>query len=168
MRVLNKTEDAAPPAFRQMPVQALRHAAAANQGMPRPINSSTKREKGDFAVNKVFIYIIAAVVSSVMFGAAALHGQDGAHTIEIHAKRFAFSPNDITLKKGEKVTLALTSEDVSHSLLIPELGVNSPIKKGHTTTVTITPDKSGTFEGRCGTFCGGGHGSMTFTVHVTD
>ncbi|HEY4047264.1 MAG TPA: cupredoxin domain-containing protein, partial [Acidobacteriaceae bacterium] len=106
--------------------------------------------------------------SIVTVSVAALHGQDSVRTIEIHAKRFAFSPNDITLKKGEKVTLALTSTDVSHSLLIPELGVNSPIKKGHTTTVTITPDKSGTFEGRCGTFCGGGHGTMTFTVHVSD
>jgi cytochrome c oxidase subunit 2 len=128
----------------------------------------TEWRKSNYAVSKTFKYIVALVLACIVFGTLALHSQEGVHTIEIHAKRFAFSPNEITLKKGEKVTLALTSGDVSHSLVIPDLGMNSLIKKGHTTTVIITPDKAGTFEGRCGTFCGGGHGSMTFTVHVTE
>jgi cytochrome c oxidase subunit II len=119
-------------------------------------------------MSKPLKYVVAVLLACIACGIPVLRGQDSGRTIEIHAKRFAFSPNDITLKRGEKVTLTLISADVSHSLLIPELGVNSPIKKGHTTTVTITPDKVGTFEGRCGTFCGVGHGTMTFTVHVTE
>lgn len=94
--------------------------------------------------------------------------QSAPRRIEIHAKRFTFLPSEITLKKGETVTLALTSEDVAHSLLIEGLHVNATITKGHTTEVTITPTAAGDFPGRCGRFCGSGHGHMTFTVHVVN
>ena len=90
------------------------------------------------------------------------------HTIEIHAKRFAFSPAEITVKRGETVTLSLISDDVPHSLLIEGLGVNTSIVKGHPSRVQITPDKDGDFAGRCGRFCGSGHGQMRFFVHVTE
>jgi cytochrome c oxidase subunit 2 len=95
-------------------------------------------------------------------------GQSSSRRIEIHAKRFSFQPSEITLKKGETVTLVLTSDDVPHSLLVPDLNINGAMTKGHVTEVTVTPDKVGDFHGRCGRFCGSGHGSMTFTVHVTD
>ena len=88
--------------------------------------------------------------------------------IEVHARRFSFQPAEITLKKGESVTLALTSDDVPHSLLIEGLHVNSTMTKGHITEVTITPAMAGDFKGRCGRFCGSGHGSMTFVAHVVD
>ena len=82
--------------------------------------------------------------------------------------RFAFSPAAITLRKGEPATLALTSDDAPHSLPIEGLGVNAPIAKGKTTRIAITPKTAGDFKGRCGRFCGSGHGSMTFTVHVVE
>ena len=88
--------------------------------------------------------------------------------IEIHAQRFSFMPAEITIKKGETVTLALTSNDVPHSLLIEGLHINGTMTKGHITEVTITPDNVGDFKGRCGRFCGSGHGSMLFMVHVVE
>ena len=88
--------------------------------------------------------------------------------ITVTAGRFSFEPNEITVKKGEEVTLVLQSSDVIHGLLIEDLGVRTEIKKGQSATVTFTPDAAGTFEGKCSHFCGAGHGSMTFTVHVTD
>jgi len=90
------------------------------------------------------------------------------HRIEIHAKRFSFMPAEITLKKGETVTLALTSDDVPHSLLVEGLHINGAITKGHVTEVTVTPEAVGDFKGRCGRFCGSGHGSMLFVVHVVE
>jgi cytochrome c oxidase subunit 2 len=114
--------------------------------------------------------LIAAVLVSLVFlsGTNFCRAQDPTRTVEIHAKRFAFSPAEITLKRGETVKLELTSDDVTHSLVIPDLNVNETIKKGHMTEVTITPAKAGDFKGKCGHFCGSGHGSMIFTVHVTD
>lgn len=94
--------------------------------------------------------------------------QDAVRTIEIHAKRYSFTPSEITIKKGEQVKLLLTSSDTAHSLVIKGLNVNAAIRKGHTTEVLLTPQEAGDFPGRCGHFCGVGHGSMTFIVHVTE
>jgi cytochrome c oxidase subunit 2 len=111
-----------------------------------------------------------AMLAIAMIYAAvpSLPAQDRPRTIEIHAKRFEFVPAEITVKKGETVTLSLISDDVSHSLLIEGLGVNQTIVKGRATQVSFTPDKAGDFPGRCGRFCGSGHGTMRFVVHVTE
>jgi cytochrome c oxidase subunit 2 len=101
-------------------------------------------------------------------GAFVSRAQSSPEKIEIHAKRFSFTPAEITINKGETVTLALTSDDVSHSLLVEGLHINSPITKGHVTEVKVTPTTTGDFKGRCGRFCGSGHGSMLFVVHVVD
>ncbi len=110
-------------------------------------------------------WMLAAVLA---LSAVVAHAQEATRTIEIHAKRFSFEPSEITLKKGEPVKLLLSSEDVPHSLLIPSLHVNAAATKGHVTEVLLTPETAGDFKGKCGRFCGSGHGSMTFTVHVTD
>jgi cytochrome c oxidase subunit 2 len=101
-------------------------------------------------------------------GVPVAAAQEAARTIEIHAKRFSFVPAEITVKKGETVKLVITSDDVEHALVIPGLHVNAKVKKGQPAEVTITPDKVGDFDGKCGHFCGTGHASMTFVVHVTN
>jgi len=103
-------------------------------------------------------------VSALGFQAVAAH--EAARTIEIQAARFSFTPAEITLTKGETVKLVVSSGDVTHSLVIPDLNVNVSTKKGHPGEVTLTPDKVGDFKGKCGHFCGVGHGSMTFEIHV--
>jgi cytochrome c oxidase subunit 2 len=128
-----------------------------------PMREAVRRIMKQFSLNAAVLVLLV-----VLFSANFCHAQDATRTIEIHAKRFAFSPAEITLKKGETVKLLLTSDDVTHSLVIPDLNVKEIMKKGHTTEVTITPTKAGDFNGKCGHFCGSGHGSMIFTVHVTD
>ncbi len=95
-------------------------------------------------------------------------GDQTPRTISITAKRFSFSPDEITVKKGEEVTLVIQSKDVSHGLVIEDLGVRTDVKKGQSTEVKFTPEAAGTFEGKCAHFCGVGHGSMRLTVHVTE
>lgn len=88
--------------------------------------------------------------------------------IEIQAKRFAFEPASITLKKGEPVVLILKSDDVPHGLRFRDLGINVKAPKKGTGQVAFTPDKTGDFVGHCSVFCGSGHGTMTFTLHVVN
>ena len=88
--------------------------------------------------------------------------------IEIVAKRFDFTPGDITLKKGEPVVIVLTSADVDHGLKFKDLNLNIKAPKGKTTEVTFTPTKTGTFVGQCSVFCGSGHGSMKMKLQVTE
>jgi cytochrome c oxidase subunit 2 len=90
----------------------------------------------------------------------------GPRRVEVGAKRFAFEPAEITLKKGETVDLVLTSKDVAHGVRIRELNLNLHAGKAGTAEVTFTPSTTGTFVGHCSVFCGSGHGQMTLTIHV--
>lgn len=88
--------------------------------------------------------------------------------IVVVAKRFSFSPGEITLKKGQPVTLVVKSEDVAHGLRIRDFNVNFKVKPGGTQEVRFTPDKTGDFIGHCSVFCGSGHGSMALKLHVVE
>lgn len=112
------------------------------------------------------------IVKTLLLSGLALSplaaGDQPGQTISITAQRFSFTPNEITLKKGHSVTLVIESKDVSHGLLIEDLGIRAEIKKGQASEITFTPDAVGTFEGKCAHFCGKGHGSMKMTVRVTE
>jgi cytochrome c oxidase subunit 2 len=88
--------------------------------------------------------------------------------IQIVAHKFAFEPNQITLKKGEPVTIQLTSKDVKHGFYIRGLKVDEEIDPGKVTEVSITPDKSGEFPTICDHLCGLGHKHMKMTVVVEE
>jgi cytochrome c oxidase subunit 2 len=90
----------------------------------------------------------------------------GARRVEVTAKRYAFDPAVITLKKGEPVLLVLKSADVPHGVRFRELGVEVKAPKGGTSQIQFTPDKTGDFVGHCFVFCGEGHGTMALTLHV--
>jgi cytochrome c oxidase subunit 2 len=92
--------------------------------------------------------------------------QSAPRRIEIRAKRFSYTPGEITVKKGQPIVLVLKSEDVGHGLRIRDLGVNLQVKAGGTAEVEFTPEKTGDFTGHCSVFCGSGHGSMEFKIHV--
>jgi cytochrome c oxidase subunit II len=114
---------------------------------------------------KVGLILCAGLIVATMAGPHA-RAQEAPQRIEISAKRFAFTPGEITLKKGQPVVLVLKGMDAGHGLRIRDLGVDLKVKAGGTAEVTITPDKTGDFVGHCSVFCGSGHGTMAFTVHV--
>jgi len=95
------------------------------------------------------------------------HAQSAAHQVQIEAKRFTFSPAEITVPRGQPTTLVVHSADVAHGLLIKDLGVKVDVPKGQSKEVTFTPDKDGDYTGECSRFCGAGHGQMKLTIHVT-
>ena len=113
------------------------------------------------------IFVGGLATSSLMLSGFA-PSADAPRRIEVSVKKFAYSPSEITLKKGEPVVLVLTTEDVSHGLKFKELGLDSKFSKGKPGELAITPDKAGDFVGHCSVFCGSGHGSMTLTLHVTE
>jgi cytochrome c oxidase subunit 2 len=94
--------------------------------------------------------------------------QDAPVRVEVTAKRFTFTPGEITLKKGVPVVLVLKSADVAHGLRFKELGVEVKAGKGQTSEVPFTPNKTGDFVGQCSVFCGLGHGGMKLTLHVVE
>ena len=88
--------------------------------------------------------------------------------IHITAKKFEFSPDSITLKKGEPVVFEISSEDRKHGFNLRAFGIRSDVLPGKVSRVRFTPDKTGKFTFSCDVFCGEGHEEMTGTVVVTD
>lgn len=108
---------------------------------------------------------MGVVLLSLLLMAAGV-SSEAPHRVEVTAKRYAFEPAEITVKRGESVELQLTSADVAHGLRIRELKIDLHANKGKTVTATFTPQTLGTFVGHCSIFCGSGHGRMTLTIHV--
>ncbi len=116
---------------------------------------------------------IGILLAPALLGAAVLllpipHAQaKGApRIVPIVAKRFAFSPAEITLKNGEPVVLRLTTQDVAHGLYMKALHIDAEVEPGETTDISITPDTPGHYTTICDRFCGAGHGNMKMTIIV--
>jgi cytochrome c oxidase subunit II len=136
------------------------------------------RARNDITQGTLFMKLRTLLVVTISAAALAVCAAAGTNhppktsrppeTLTIRASRFAFEPNEITVKKGEPVNVIVESEDVTHGLVIEDLGVRAEVKKGQSATITFTPETTGTFGGKCAHFCGSGHGSMTLTVHVVE
>jgi cytochrome c oxidase subunit 2 len=129
--------------------------------------------------NRIVNTIISA--AALGLGLAALtpngnlvHAQEAANAavepkvIAISAKKFAFIPSAITLKKGEPVILRLTSADRVHGFMSKPLKIDTDIAAGKTTDVTVTPSSAGNFTVICDHYCGTGHGNMKMKVAVVE
>ena|SRR5262245_58754691 len=86
--------------------------------------------------------------------------------VEITAKRFAFAPDTIHLKKDQTVKIRLHSEDVTHGFFLRALKIDSEILPGKDTEIEVTPHVVGTFTTICDHFCGANHGNMKMTIVV--
>ncbi|MEU5613956.1 cytochrome c oxidase subunit II [Streptomyces sparsogenes] len=70
------------------------------------------------------------------------------------------------LPKGEKVQFILTSRDVIHSFWVVPFLMKMDVIPGHTNRFEVTPNKEGTFLGKCAELCGQDHSRMLFNVKV--
>jgi len=93
---------------------------------------------------------------------------DEPKVIEITAKKFEFSPAQITLKKGEPVILRLSSSDRVHGFMSKPLKIDTDIPADKSEDVAVTPDTAGDFVVICDHYCGTGHGNMKMKVTVVE
>ena len=84
--------------------------------------------------------------------------------VSITAKKFAFTPDKVTLKAGSPVIIELTSLDRQHGFNCPGLHVRADVNPGLISRVRLTPAKPGTYPFHCDIFCGEGHGDMMGTI----
>ncbi|MEV0282023.1 cytochrome c oxidase subunit II [Streptomyces sp. NPDC050610] len=70
------------------------------------------------------------------------------------------------LPKGETVQFVLTSRDVIHSFWVVPFLMKQDVFPAHTNSFTVTPNKEGTFLGKCAELCGVDHSRMLFNVKV--
>jgi cytochrome c oxidase subunit 2 len=75
---------------------------------------------------------------------------------------------EIVIPADENVTIWLTSDDVIHSLFLPELGVKQDAFPGHYTRARTIISEPGRYGAVCAEFCGAGHSHMEADVVVVD
>ncbi len=76
------------------------------------------------------------------------------------AKQWQFSPDTITVNKGDTVKITIKSIDVNHGITIPDFGINEKLNPGEVVNIEFVADKEGTFTFFCNVFCGSGHNGM--------
>jgi cytochrome c oxidase subunit II len=112
---------------------------------------------------------VILIAGSIGFTGPALAdaGKPG-QVVKITASKFRFTPDHITLVKGQPVTLQITSTDATHGFMIRALKIDTDVKPGRVTEVTVTPRTAGTFTAICDHYCGLGHNAMKMTVSVRE
>lgn len=89
-------------------------------------------------------------------------------TIDIDATNWAFTPSIVSVRRGDQVTLRITSLEGTHGFAAPDLGIDVAVPEGETVEITLPTDNAGTFEFRCSIPCGEGHNDMKGTITIAE
>lgn len=128
-------------------------------------------------------FIVA--LGALLLGTAAARPQDAPKTdpaapvkvVEMNAKKYEYSPEQIRVKKGERVQLKIHALDRTHGFkisLYPEGAAKDgppglrfdpqqesyKIEKDDVRTIEFVAGRAGTYEFKCSVFCGFGHRGM--------
>lgn len=77
-------------------------------------------------------------------------GKVAVKEFQVEAKPFSFTPNVITVKQGDTVTIVLNNTKGMHDFRIDEFSVaTKKISEGESDTVQFVADKKGSFEYYC-------------------
>jgi len=110
---------------------------------------------------------IALALAATAFAVAAAALPRGGGAVEAKASKPGFEPSQITLRRGDTVSIALSSVDTEHCFAIDALRIEKRIVPGRTTTLELTPDRAGVFPFYCclepGDAAGKERGRLTVT-----
>lgn len=78
----------------------------------------------------------------------------------IDARQFSYSPSDLKVNPGDRVTIQLISNDVVHGLYVDGYDISVEADPGQTATLRFVATKTGSFRFRCNVTCGAMHPFM--------
>lgn len=133
-------------------------------------------------MQKAFVLVAASVGLSlatywVVFAQTPDSQTIPPQVIEISAKKYEFTPNEIHVRKGTHVEIRVHSEDATHGvkldpypegatdkktpgLIFDQPDENGKVKKGTDQVVDFVAQEAGTYDFKCAKFCGLGHDKM--------
>lgn len=117
------------------------------------------------ALTRFGVMIIAAGATGLVAKGPRAQEQTG-RVIEIEARRFRYTPNEIVVKRGEVIILALRALDFAHGFSLPDLNIRADLIPGQVVTIRIQPMQSGRFAFLCDNFCGDHHEEMSGNLVV--
>jgi heme/copper-type cytochrome/quinol oxidase subunit 2 len=89
-----------------------------------------------------------------------------ARTIRIEASQYQFTPGEIRVNPGDRVTIELVSTDEMHGLSLDGFELNLTTEPGQPATGTFVADRGGVFRFRCAVPCGNMHPFMIGKLQI--
>ena len=80
--------------------------------------------------------------------------------IVIHARQYAYAPGVVRVGQGERVTMVLEAEDMTHGLYVDGYSVDLVAVPGRPARASFVADREGKFRLRCSKVCGSLHPFM--------
>ncbi len=91
----------------------------------------------------------------------------GDREIHVLARDYAYAPGVLRVAQGDRVTLVLEAQDVTHGLYLDGYGVDLVAVPGRASRATFVADRPGKFRLRCSKVCGTLHPFMLGELIVT-
>jgi plastocyanin len=111
--------------------------------------------------------VLAALAAIVLaFPSATTASSPADHFYRIEASSFAYLPAEITVQRGDPVTLELVSTDVVHGLYVDGYDLSAQADPGQSARLSFVADQTGTFRFRCSVTCGPLHPFMIGKLRV--
>ncbi len=114
-------------------------------------------------------WIVLAVTCGLLILFVPLPLPGGAPTdrhIRIEASRFQFTPGELKINSGDRVTVELFSTDVVHGFSVDSYNFELKANPGRTAIGTFVAGKAGVFRFRCTVACGNLHPFMIGKLQV--
>jgi cytochrome c oxidase subunit 2 len=92
----------------------------------------------------------------------------GQYEAYVLAQIWSFSPAEIRVPVGSRVTFYVTSRDVQHGFKLQDTNLNMMVLPGQVSTLSVTFDKPGTHNFICHEYCGSLHHTMYGRVVVEE
>jgi len=109
----------------------------------------------------VFFLVFAALTVAILLAPWPPPASKGhEREILVRARQYAFAPGAIRVPRGERITLVLEAEDMTHGLMLDGHDVRLVAVPGQRSRATFVADRTGKFIIRCSKICGALHPFM--------
>jgi heme/copper-type cytochrome/quinol oxidase subunit 2 len=102
--------------------------------------------------------LLALLVGLAPWPAATPGGRE--REVLVRARQYAYAPGVVRVARGDRVTLVLEAEDVTHGLRVDGYGAEVVAVPGQRARTTFVADRAGKFTMRCSKVCGTLHPFM--------
>ena len=128
--------------------------------LTQPIQSTVHRtfHRMRFHFSSLLFVMAGLVVVFIPLPAPTTAHQE--RIFQIDARQFSYSPSELNVNAGDRVTIKLVSNDVVHGLYVDGYDVSVEADPGQTATLTFIANKAGAFRFRCNVTCGAMHPFM--------
>jgi cytochrome c oxidase subunit 2 len=102
--------------------------------------------------------LLAVVITTMPWPGSIAAPRD--REIVVRARQYAYEPGVVRVSQGDRVTLILEAEDMTHGLYVDGYRAEAVAVPGQPARVAFTADRPGKFRLRCSKVCGTLHPFM--------